>query len=91
MFRDFAQEDQTLIHVVVILFVFLFSASLEFLVKFHIRGQRKPGLVRLLTSCLCERRSLAHCTCIIVNFRHWIVFFTLKTFEINSAEQVIKF
>ena len=46
MFRDFTQEDQTLIHVVVLLFVFLFSASLEFLVKFHIRGQRKPGLIR---------------------------------------------
>ena len=40
MFRDFAQEDQTLIHVVVLLFVSLFSASLRVssTVSLEVRG-----------------------------------------------------
>ena len=44
--------------------------------------------------CFCQGRSLACCACRvtrIVNFRQCFVFFTLKTFEINSAEQVVKF
>ena len=40
MFRDFAQEHQTFIHVVVLLFVFLFSASLRVssTVSLEVRG-----------------------------------------------------
>ena len=39
-------------------------------------------------------RSLAHCACRatrIVNFRQCFIFFTFNAFEINSAEQVVKF
>ena len=44
--------------------------------------------------CFCQGRSLACCACRvtrIVNFRQCFVFFTLKAFEVNSAEQVVKF
>ena len=44
--------------------------------------------------CFCQARSFARCACRvtrIVNFRQCFVFFTLKAFEINSVEQVVKF
>ena len=69
MFHDFALEDQTLIHAVVLLFVFLFSASLRVSsnVSLEVRGNLDlSGAGKLFVS-------------------------KVVSFEISSAEQVVKY
>ena len=69
MFRDVAQEDQTLIHVMVLLFVFLFSASLRVssIVSLEVRGNLdSSGAGKLFVSKV-----------VSVNAGHWLAVLVL--------------